>query len=136
MGTRSTPPDHLSCRAAQDWSVVETLVQVFTYRLNPRQAPAFQHVLGRFVEAAEHTTWPGRYIWIASISGGADGTYILVVPHENWASVAPRFKTPPEVLEEAFGRQEADSLNAMFNEAVDSVVSEIWQYRPDLSYIP
>ena len=43
---------------------------------------------------------------------------------------------PQQVLEEALGRQESDALFETFNEAVDSVVSEIWQYRPDLSYLP
>ena len=112
------------------------LVQVFTYRVKPGQAPVFQHAVGKFREAAEKTNSPFRYVLIASISGGPVGTYILVVPHENWASFVPPEQDGLQMLEEALGRQEADAVIEMLNEAVASEVSEIWQYRPDLSYIP
>ena len=93
-------------------------------------------MLRRFDDAAEETNWSGRYSWLEILSGGAEGTYILVLPHANWASLAPSRQSPQQVLEEALGRQESDALFETFNEAVDSVVSEIWQYRPDLSYLP
>ena len=71
------------------------LVQVLTYRLNQGHGARFRDVLRRFDDAAEETNWSGRYSWLEILSGGAEGTYILVLPHANWASLAPSRQSPP-----------------------------------------
>ena len=39
-------------------------------------------------------------------------------------------------MDDVLGVTEADSLRETLNAAVDSIQSEVWQYRSDLSYIP
>ena len=45
-------------------------------------------------------------------------------------------KTFEEMLKEAFGREEADSITKRFDSSTESETSEIVQFRPDLSYLP
>jgi hypothetical protein len=42
----------------------------------------------------------------------------------------------PEMLKDAFGPAEAESLTKRFESDTASISSEIIQYRPDLSYLP
>ncbi len=114
------------------------LAEVLTYRIKQGHGPAFRHVLRRFTEAAEEIDWPNRYVWLQGLTGGPAGTYILILPLANWAALAPRsgVKSLREVMDDVLGVTEADSLRETLNAAVDSIQSEVWQYRPDLSYIP
>jgi len=42
----------------------------------------------------------------------------------------------PEMLKDAFGQAEADSIIKRFDSSTESETSEIVQFRPDLSYLP
>lgn len=95
----------------------------------------FLQVVRKFNEAAEQVDWTEHYVWLASV-GGSRGDYILVLQRENWASFAPHEMSAEAVMEEAFGRQEANALWDMFFNAVESTSERIWTYRPDLSYTP
>jgi len=61
---------------------------------------------------------------------------VLVLPRRNWAEFKPVEKPFERMLEEAVGRQEAQSLLETFSRAVKSASSSILRARPDLSYIP
>ena len=65
-------------------------------------------------------------------------TYVLVLPHDNWADFEdkPDMKPFPEMLKEAFGQAEADSIIKRFDSSTESETTEIVQFRPDLSYLP
>jgi hypothetical protein len=41
-----------------------------------------------------------------------------------------------QMLTDAFGPEEADSLMKRFDSSVDSITSEIDKFRADLSYLP
>ena len=41
-----------------------------------------------------------------------------------------------EMLKEAFGQSEADSIIKRFDSSIESTTTEIIQFRPDLSYLP
>jgi hypothetical protein len=41
-----------------------------------------------------------------------------------------------DMLREAFGAAEAESINQRFDSSIESVTSETIQYREDLSYTP
>ncbi len=96
----------------------------------------FNHLVGKFHKAIEKTNWPVHYKWYALVNGGAGGTYVLVLPRENWASFAQPEKLFPAMLEEAYGRQEAESLLERWSKAVKGTRSSISRTRPDLSYFP
>ncbi len=111
------------------------LAQVIEFSLKSGKDGDFLHVIGKFAEAAKQVNWPGRFVWLANESGGT-ADYILVIQHENWASFAPLEMSFPAVLEEVYGRQEANALLDMISKAVESETERTWIHRPDLSYVP
>jgi hypothetical protein len=112
--------------------------EVITYRLRPGKDGDFRSAITRATEAIEKTKWPVHYFWYTLANGGPGGTYVLVIPHANWADFEekPGMKPFPEMLEEAFGQSEADSITKRFDASIESETSEIVQFRPDLSYLP
>jgi hypothetical protein len=71
------------------------------------------------------------------VNGGRDGSYVLVFPHTNWADFEdkPNMKPFRDMLKEAFGQSEADSIVKRIDASVESVWSEIIEFRADLSYL-
>jgi hypothetical protein len=63
---------------------------------------------------------------------------VLVIPHNSWADSEdkPDMKPFRQMLTDAFGPEEADSLIKRLDSSVDSITKEIDKFRPDLSYLP
>jgi hypothetical protein len=93
-------------------------------------------VLRKVREAIQKADWPVYYNVYELFDGGEHPTYGLVFPHKNWADFEPPEQTLRDVLEKAYGREEADALLKSFFKAVHRVKSEVWVSRPDLSYVP
>jgi hypothetical protein len=112
--------------------------EIITYKTRPGKDNDFRGALLRATEAIEKTKWPARYLWYELVNGGPSGTFVLVIPHANWADFEdkPDMKPFPEMLKDAFGPAEAESLTKRFDSDTESITSEIIQYRPDLSYLP
>lgn len=112
--------------------------EVITYRVRPGKGEDFRSAITRTTEAIEKTKWPVHYLWYALANGGPAGTYALVIPHANWADFEdkPDMKPFTEMLKEAFGPAEADSITKRFDSSTESESSAIVQFRPDLSYLP
>ena len=68
----------------------------------------------------------------------ADGSLILVLPRKSWADFEDKPDVKPfrEMLKEAFGQAEADSILDRLDHSVEKETSDIVQFRPDLSYLP
>ena len=96
----------------------------------------FNYLIGEFHKAIEKTETPWRYRWFRQVSGGEGGTYVLVLPRANFASFNPSGKPFPEMLEEAYGREAADTLLASWRKVVKGTRNVLTKARPDLSYIP
>ncbi len=60
------------------------------------------------------------------------------IPHKSWADFEdkPDMKPFRQMLTDAFGPEEADSLIKRFDSSVESITSEIDKFRADLSYLP
>lgn len=121
-----------------DSAVPSKFSEVITYRVSPGKGEDFHSAVTRTTEAIEKTKWPVHYFWYELANGGRGGTYVLVLPHANWADFEdkPGMKPFDEMLKEAFGHAEADSIRKRFDSSVESTTSEIVQFRPDLSYLP
>ena len=50
--------------------------------------------------------------------------------------MAPPAKNAEAIMVEAFGAQEAEMLLEMLEDTIESWTEQLWQYRPDLSYVP
>jgi hypothetical protein len=112
--------------------------EVITYRVRAGNGEDFRSALNRAAEAITKTKWPVHGYWYRLASGGSLGTYVLVIPHANWADFEdkPDMKPFDDMLREAFGSAEADSINKRFDSSIESVTSEVIQFRDDLSYVP
>jgi hypothetical protein len=112
--------------------------EIFVYRVRPGKDSEFNSAVSRANEAIQKTKWPTSYLWLALANGGRVGTYVLVIPHNSWADLEekPDMKPFRQMLTDAFGPEEADSLMKRFDSSVDSITSEIDKFRADLSYLP
>ncbi len=121
-----------------DSTVPSKFSEVITFRVRPGKGDDFRSAMDRITEAIEKTKWPVHYLWYALASGGTVPTYVLVLPRANWADFEdkPDVKPFPEMLKDAFGQAEADSITKRLDSSIENETSEIVQFRPDLSYLP
>jgi hypothetical protein len=112
--------------------------ELITFRVRRDKIGAFQSALARVGEAAKKTNWPVHYEFYELVNGGFDGTFVLAEPHPNWADFEdkPNVKPFREMLKDAFGQGEADSIVDRLDSSIESESSEILKFRQDLSYIP
>jgi hypothetical protein len=112
--------------------------EVVTFRVHSGREEDFRSAVTRFYDAVQKTKWAVSFGWYALASGGRGGTFVLILPHANWADFEdnPNVKPYREMLKEGLGQAEADSVIKRFDESIDWTYSEIVQFRPDLSYIP
>jgi len=112
--------------------------ELVTFRIRHDKIATFRGALSRVAEAAQKTKWPVRYEFYELANGGVDGTFVLAEPHANWADFEDKPDVKPfrDMLKEAFGQAEADSVYDRLESAIESEYTEILQFRPDLSYIP
>jgi hypothetical protein len=114
------------------------LSEIITFEVRPGHDDDFRSGIERVTEGAKKTQWPVNYLWYVLASGGRTGTYILVIPHASWADFAdkPGTKSFQEMLKDAFGQAEADSVVKRLDSSIESEMTEAVEFRSDLSYIP
>jgi quinol monooxygenase YgiN len=112
--------------------------ELVTFRVHREKIAEFQAALAKVAEAVQKTKWPVHYEFYELVNGGYLGTFVLAEPHANWADFEdnPGVKPFHDMLREAFGPAEGDSVYDRVEGAIESEYSEIVQFRPDLSYIP
>ena len=98
----------------------------------------FRSAIDRIHEASEKTKWPLNYEWYVLVNGGQTGEYVLSLPRNSWADFEDKPDVKPfrDMLKEAFGQAETDSIVDRIDRSVEKETSEIIQFRPDLSYLP
>ncbi len=112
------------------------LAVVIRVDLNVGRTPDFNYYQKKFKAAREKTKWGGAGSWFQLVNGSEGPAFVLVLPRKNWAGVKPEERSIPQMLEEAYGRKEAESLLELNRKTVRRVQTDIQMYRPDLSYIP
>ena len=112
--------------------------EVIIFHLYPSKGGEFRSAMARVAEAATKMKWPVNYEWYELQYGGPTPTWVLIVPHDNWAGFddQPNVKPFRDMIKEAFGQAEAQSIVNRIDASIESQTSEIIQFRPDLSYIP
>ncbi len=116
----------------------DKFAEVVTFHVKYGKGSEFQSAIARVTEAAQKTKWPVDYIWYSLASGGDTGTYVLVIPHKSWTDFEDKPDTKPfrDMLKDAYGQSQADSIVDWIDESVNSETASIIQFRPDLSYLP
>ena len=112
--------------------------EVVVFRTRYGRYADFRSAISRINDAAKQTKWPVNYEWYQLANGGAGGEWVLILPHENWAGFEdqPNVKPYRDMIKDAFGQEEADSIMNRIDSSVTSESSSIIQFRPDLSYMP
>ncbi len=110
--------------------------QILVFRVRYGKSAEFASLIKKFHEAGEKTNWPEHYGWYVLVNGGPGSEYVLVISHENWASLKGPEKPFPAMLAEAVGQEEAEALLERWGKVVKSQSSTLARNRPDLSYIP
>ena len=109
--------------------------EIDTFHVPLGKQDRFAAAVARFREAFEKTKAPGDFICSALSEGGQFGTWELAFGHDTAAD----FGGPPpdEILKNAFGSAEADSIVREFSDLTGGFFTEeVVQFRPDLSYFP
>ena len=112
--------------------------EIVTFHLRYGKGSDFRSAIARVNDAAQKTKWPINYEWYALASGGSVGTYVLVLPRASWADFEDKPDVKPfrDMIKEAFGQAEADSIVDRIDGSVQNETTEIIQFRPELSYLP
>ena len=112
--------------------------EIITFQARPGKESDFRSAIERISDGAKKTKWPIDYRWYRLVNGGTSGTFVLVLPHKNWADFEdkPEVKTYREMLKEAFGQAEADSIVDRLDRSIERETSDIIKFRGDLSYMP
>jgi hypothetical protein len=121
-----------------DSKLPEKFSEVVIFRVRYGKGSDFRSAITRVAEAGKKTSWPVHYEWYVLANGGVTGEFVLVLPHENWADFEdkPGVKPFRDMLKEAFGQAEADSIVDRIDASVERETSEIIQFHPELSYLP
>jgi hypothetical protein len=86
--------------------------------------------------AMEKSHWPGNPgYWYQRVNGGYGTALAVSIGHPNWAGFQPPDPSLGKMLSEVYGQAGAEALFRKFYGATRAIRSEIWAYRPDLSYI-
>ena len=112
--------------------------EILTFKVRYGKGSLFNTLITRIHDAGAKTNWPVHYYWYSLAAGGSTGTYVLVLPHPNWADFEDKPDVKPfrEMVKEAFGQAEADSIINGLGEAVEDENVDIVQFHPELSYMP
>lgn len=112
--------------------------EVIVFHVRYGKGSDFRSAIGRIHEAGQKTNWPVNYYWYELVNGGPTGLYLLVLPRNSWADFEDKPEVKPfrDMIKEAFGQAEADSIVDRIDKSVEKEMSHISQFRPDLSYLP
>jgi hypothetical protein len=112
--------------------------EILTFYVRYGKGSDFRSAMARVTEAATKTKWQPNYEWYELVNGGPADAFVLVLPHNSWADFEDKPEVKPfrDMIKEAFGQSEADSIMERFDNSVQKETSEIIKFRGDLSYLP
>lgn len=109
--------------------------EIETFHVPLGKEDRFSAAVARFREAIEKTKAHIDFTCIVLAEGGQFGTWGLVFGHDSAAELAGPY--PDEVLKQAFGTAEANSIVGEISAVSGGFFTEeVIVYRPDLSYFP
>jgi hypothetical protein len=112
--------------------------EIITFYVRYGKGADFRSAITQVYAGGQKTKWPVNYEWYQLASGGPTGVFVLVLPRKNWADFEDKPDVKPfrDMLKEAFGQAEADSIISRIDGSVEKETSEIIQFHPELSYLP
>lgn len=112
--------------------------EILTFYVRSGKGAEFQSGITRISEAAQKTKWPLKFEWYRLVEGGTADTFVLALPHSNWADFDDRPDVKPfrDMLKEGLGQTESDSIIHALDESVERQTVDVVQFHPELSYLP
>lgn len=110
------------------------LIQLTEVKVKPEKVADFLVAVGKYHAAFEKTDSPNRYVTVSIESGGRVGDFMFVGLHEGYAGLEEDPMAMAKMMEEVYGRQEAQAINEDFQECVESMQSYMAILREDLTY--
>jgi hypothetical protein len=107
-------------------------------RVKPGKDADFRAAVGRVGDAEKKANPDQHTLVYELVNGGFSGTYVVIFPHARWADFEDNPNTKPmaQVVNEAYGPDEAATILAALDNSIESEYTEILEFRQDLSYIP
>lgn len=116
---------------------ISPMTQVTVYMLHPGAGPDFVAAIKKVNDAlSKQTDWPKTSGWLQLVNGGEAPTFVLLNARKNWADFAPLDKSVADVMNEAYGKEQADAIAKTIRDSTARLYTETGTYRPDLSYAP
>ncbi len=112
------------------------LVQTTHFYVRAEGQADFVAGVRKITEATKKTGGLGRPLWYQLVSGGEGPRFVLRQMRKNWAEFQPPDKTLDAMVEEAFGKDDAEKILSQVRKNIRYTVSYTSRYRPDLSYVP
>lgn len=111
------------------------MMTVVHYFVKPSGLLQFNDAIKRINAAIAQTKYPSKPTrWYSLANGGEGPHFVAVTDRASWADMQGPEQPMIEMLKQAYGND--DKTMQSLREAVDHTVSELMQYRADLSYIP
>ena len=111
-----------------------TLFGVTTWNIAPGKGSDFNSMKAKMSQLAKENGWANEdRIWSWSSRIGGKPEESLVIPHENYADMAPPEETFYEFVVEQVGAEEADAMFGKFSKSSRSTNYTVWQHIPELS---
>lgn len=111
-------------------------VQVFHYRLRAGTEPRFERAVRAAREALRRSPEAPVHTWYELVVGGEQPSYMLMVARDGWADYDHFRRRLSDLIADGRESDEAERLLDDLATSVESVLSETWSYREDLSYFP
>jgi hypothetical protein len=112
-------------------------ISVTTYFLKPGGEDNLEDVIKQAKAAIEKTHWPANPDeWDTLVNGGEGSQIVHVIAHNDWADFQPPEPTFAKMLSSVYGKEGSQALFNKFVKSVRSWRTEIYRFRPELSYKP
>lgn len=107
------------------------LFGVTHWNVKPGHGPKVRQARERMSQVAIENDWDGIWSWSNSMAGS--GGLTLVIPHENYADMAPPEQTFAAFLAEQIGEEESQQVFSDFSSGLMNGHYTLYRHRPDLS---
>lgn len=111
------------------------MVHVVYYEINPGKQAVFEKVLNAIKQHLKSVPDSPDATWYELTVGG-NPHYMLMVPLKGWADYPKASFSLEKLVQRGYKGKEADTLLETIAVSIAQRESEIWAYRPDLSYFP
>jgi hypothetical protein len=111
------------------------MITIVHYFLKPSGISTFTDSVKRINAAMVQSKYPAKPSrWYQLVSGGDGPHYVVVTDRMSWADMQGPDQTMADMLKQVYGNDDKTMQN--LRDAVDHTMSEMAEFRRDLSYMP